>query len=377
VKIGVDCSSVLHEKTGVGNYVHNLLLNLAKIDTINNYMLFFQSLRHLDNEKITCYAFTHKKIVAIRAPKPLLDFFWYKLKFPSIELLTGKVDIFHSNFYPPLIKKGKSIVTIYDMSFFAYSALQTKAVQGFRNKVLESYHRASKIITISNFSKTEILKFLDIPEEKIEVIYPGVTVNEPKYSNSDEEKLLSKYQLSGSYILFVGTIEPRKNIDVLLKAFEILLQKHKDRYELVIVGRLGWKYEEFLRKLRSSRAQSRIRMLGYVPDNDLPFIYKHASLFVYPSIYEGFGLPVLEAMANEVPVITSNLSSLPEVAGDAALLVNPHDEEQIAEMIDKVLSDSELRRQLIKRGRERVKKFSWMETAKQTLKLYEEVYNEK
>jgi len=377
MKVGVDCSPIMYKKTGVGNYVHNLLLNLAKIDTINSYVLFLQSLTHLDSEKTVRYEFAHKKTVAIRAPKPLLDFFWYKLRFTSIDAFIGKVDIFHSNFYSPRIRKAKSVLTVYDMSFASYPDLQTTAVQRFYPKVRESCNKALKVITISNFSKAEILKFLDIPEEKVEVIYPGVIVNEPKCSNSDEEKLLSKYQLSGSYVLFVGTIEPRKNIAAIVKAFEILLQKYKYRCELVIVGKLGWKYEECLRKIRGSRAQSRIRMLGYVPDDDLPIIYKHASVFVYPSVYEGFGLPVLEAMAYDTPVITSNVSSLPEIAGDAALLVNPYDEGQIAEAMDKVMRDPEQRRQLIERGREQVKKYSWMETARRTLELYEQVYNEK
>ena len=376
MKIGIDCSSVLYKKTGVGNYVHNLLLNLSKIDRKNSYVLFFQSLRHLDSSKIARYDFAHKKTIAIRAPKPLFDFFWYKLKFPSIEFFTGEVDIFHSNFYSPLMKKGESIITIYDVSFFAFPELQTKDAQKFRNKVIKSCHKASKIITISNFSKMEILKYVNVPKEKIEVIYPGVNIRNQQL-DVNENDILRKYRLSKDYVLFVGTIEPRKNLERLVRAFKLLIDSGTNKYDLVIVGKLGWKYNSFLQTLRISGIQDKVKLLGYIPANELPIIYKYASLFIYPSIYEGFGLPVLEAMANEVPVITSNLSSLPEVAGDAALLVNPYDEGQIAEGMNKILSDPKLRRQLIERGKERVKKFSWMETAKQTLKLYEEVYNDK
>jgi len=378
MKIGIDCSPVLYKKTGVGNYVHNLLLNLAKIDKDNMYILFAQSLRHLDKKKITEYNFEHKKVVGLRIPKPFLDLCWYKLRFPPIEFFTNEVDIFHSNFYSPSMKRGKSIITIYDMSFYVYPELQTKAVQKFRSKVLKSCDSASKVITISNFSKKEILKYINVPEEKIEVIYPGIDLHKHKLDIS-ENNILKEYSLPKDYILFVGTIEPRKNLENLVKAFNLLInnKKYKKKYDLVIVGKLGWKYEGFLKTLETLGIKDKVKLLGYIPNDELPAIYKHASVFVYPSIYEGFGLPVLEAMVYGTPVITSNVSSLPEATGDAALLVNPHDEKQIAEGMYKVLSDPELKRQLIKRGRKQVKKFSWLETARRTLKLYEEVYNEK
>jgi len=352
MRIGIDCSPVLYRKTGVGNYVHNLLLNLAKIDTKNSYVLFSQSLRHLESGKIVRYDFAHKKTVAVRVPKPLLDFCWYKLRFPSIKLLTGKVDIFHGNFYLPLVRNGKGIITIHDMSFIAC------------------------IIAVSQFTKAEILRYISVPEGKIDVIYEGVNMVKQGPSVQSDD-ILKKRGVTKDYILFVGTIEPRKNLEKLVRAFKLLIESRGDKYELVIVGKLGWKYDAFLQSLKTLGIQDKIKFLGYVPDTDLPIIYKHASVFVYPSVYEGFGLPVLEAMAYGTPVITSNVSSLPEVAGDAALLVNPYDEGQIAEGMDKVLSDPELRRQLIRRGREQVKKFSWMETASRTLELYEQVHNEK
>jgi len=376
VIVGIDCSSVLDRKTGVGNYVHNLLLKLAEIDERNVYKLFFYSLRHLDRAKAAQYDFTYRETIMLRTPKPFLDFLWFRLKFPSIEFFTGEVDIFHSDFYSPLVRKGKSIITIYDMSFFAYPELQTRTVQGWRNRVVESCQRASKIITISNFSKSEILKYVDMPEEKIKVIYPGVDFKK-KVVNMDEDGVLRKYKLSKEYILFVGTIEPRKNLENLARAFKLLRENgtYRNKYDLVIVGKLGWKYEAFFKTLGDLNIGDGVKFLGYIPDNELSIVYRRALLFVYPSIYEGFGLPVLEAMANEVPVITSNSSSLYEIAGGgAALLINPHKYKEIYEAIEGVLRDSELRSRLIKEGKKQVQRFSWIKTAEETLEIYKETH---
>lgn len=377
MNIGINCNPVMNKKTGVGNYIHNLLLELVKIDKINNYILFFYSLRHLDSTKSAQYNFKHKKTIGLKIPQLFLDFFWDKLKFPPIEFFTGKLDIFHNNFYSPPMKKVKNIITIYDMSFFAYPEFHTKGTQRFKNKVLKYYNSASKIITISNFSKREILKYIDIPEKKIEVIYPGVDIQNQKLELR-EDYILKKYSLSKGYILYVGTIEPRKNLEGLIKAYKLLLSddKYKNKYDLVIVGKLGWKYETFFKTLENSGLQDKVKLLGYIPDEELPAIYKHASLFVYPSIYEGFGLPVLEAMAYGTPVITSNVSSLPEVAGDAALLINPHNYKEIRDGIADILSTEQLKSQLIARGKERVKRFSWTKTAEKTLEIYKEVYND-
>jgi len=378
VNIGIDCNPIMNKKTGVGNYMHNLLLELAKIDKTNSYTLFFYSLRNLDITKAGQYNFKYKKTVSLRIPRLLLDFFWNNLRFPPIEFFIGRVNIFHGNFYLPPMKKGvNGIITIYDMSFFDCPEFHTKATQRFRSKVLKSHYIASKIVTISDFSKSEILKYINIPEEKIEVIYPGVSLPTEVKLKRNEDDILKKYSLSKKYILYVGTIEPRKNLEGLIKAYKLLLSddKYKNKYDLVIVGKLGWKYETFFKTLENLDLQDKVKRLGYIPDEELPAIYKHTSLFVYPSIYEGFGLPVLEAMAYGVPVITSNISSLPEVAGDAALLINPYNYKEIRDGIADILSTEQLKSQLIARGKDRVKKFPWRKTAEKTLEIYKKVYN--
>lgn len=377
MNIGINCNPVMNKKTGVGNYLHNLLLELAKIDKINNYTLFFYSLRNLDSTRATQYNFKCKKTVSLKIPQLLLEFLWDNLRFPPIEFFIGRASIFHNNFFLPSTKKAKGIITIHDMSFFAYPELHTKTVRRFKSKVPKSCFRATKIITVSNFSKREILKYINIPEEKIKVIYNGLILQTQKFKGNEDD-ILKKYSLAKKYILYVGTIEPRKNLEGLINAFKMLIsdEKYKNKYNLVIVGKPGWKYETFIKTLGNLGIQDKVKLIGYIPDEELPAIYKHASLFLYPSIYEGFGLPVLEAMAYGIPVITSNISSLPEIAGDAALLIDPYNYKEIRDGMVDILSTDQLKNQLIKRGKERVKKFSWKNTAEKTLKVYKEVYND-
>lgn len=181
---------------------------------------------------------------------------------------------------------------------------------------------------------------------------------------------LKKYKIEGDYILFVGTLQPRKNIVRLIEAFSTLGPK---LYTLVVVGKPGWLYEEIYEAPKKFKVEDRVKFLDYVPDEDLPALYQNALCFVLPSLYEGFGLPVLEAMHYGCPVVTSNVSSLPEAAGDAAIMVDPESTESIKEGIEKVLGDKSLREKLVKKGYEQVKKFSWEKCARETLKVLEEV----
>jgi glycosyltransferase involved in cell wall biosynthesis len=191
-------------------------------------------------------------------------------------------------------------------------------------------------------------------------------------------ELKAKYSLTDKYILFVGTLQPRKNISRLIEAFSILSKKRAfSDIELVIVGKKGWSYEEILQAPKKFAVSDRVKFLDFVPDDDLPFLYQHAQCFVLPSLYEGFGLPVLEAMKYNCPVITSNVSSLPEAGGDAAVYIDPLSVSDIAEKLEKVLSDRNLRNTMIERGRKQIQKFSWEKAAKETLKILEKVYQQK
>ncbi len=231
-----------------------------------------------------------------------------------------------------------------------------------------SVRKAKQIFTISKSSKDDIIKEYGIPGYKIAVTHPGIR---KEISNKKQaismDNLKSKYKIKGDYILFVGTLQPRKNIIRLVEAFS----KIKSDVKLVIVGKKGWLYEEILESPKKFDIEDRVKFLDFVPDEDLPLFYKNALCFVLPSLYEGFGLPVLEAMQYGCPVITSNISSLPEVGGDAALYIDPLNVNDIKKNLELIIQNSELRQKLIKKGYEQVKKFSWEKTARETLSALE------
>ena len=213
-----------------------------------------------------------------------------------------------------------------------------------------------------------------IPEEKIQVIYNGVAAHFSQIEDKGAiEQVLKKYGIDGNYILFVGKLEARKNLAGLIEAFRLFKKESKLEHKMVLVGSLGWKAEEILEKLDEYGLQEDVVRLGYVCDEDLPFLMNGADVFLYPSLYEGFGIPALEAMACGTPVVASNTTSLPEVVGDTGLLVDPTSPGEIAEALTRILVDSALRKTLIVKGIERAASFTWRHAAEQTLRLYQEM----
>jgi len=236
--------------------------------------------------------------------------------------------------------------------------------------------RADKVLVDSYSVKNELMDRLKVPEEKIHVVPLGVS---PGYRVVDNRNLIKsvkeKYGIKKDYILQVGNIEPRKNLPRLFNAFSLVKEKTNNSYQLVNVGKKGWLYKEIFEMLNKYGLQEDIIFTEYVPEEDLVLLYNGAELLAYPSLYEGFGLPILEAMSCGTPVITSNVSSMPEVAGKAALLIDPLNGEEIAWAIHKVLTDTELKNRLKNSGLERTAFFSWEKTARQTLEVYQEAYN--
>jgi glycosyltransferase involved in cell wall biosynthesis len=233
-----------------------------------------------------------------------------------------------------------------------------------------SVKKAKKVITISNSSKNDIIKYYKVKEDKVKVVYLGLknlSMNEPS------EKELSEFGVNKKFILFVGTLQPRKNISRLIEAFSKLSDNLKDEHQLVVIGKKGWLYEDILSSPEKFHVSDKVLFLDYVSDDDLPNFYKKAELFVLPSLYEGFGLPVLEAMRYGCPVVTSNVSSLPEAGGDAALYFKPEDVDDIKNTIEKVLTDKSLKEKMIEKGRDHYKKFTWEKAAKEVLGAIEEI----
>ncbi len=376
MRIGIDARSVLKKRTGVGTYTYNLIQNLSRLDRENRYVLFYS--HHLNVRpyipEIENPNFENR---FFRIPNKLLNLSWGTIKLPKIDWLVGKVDIYHSpNYNLNILARGKSVMTIHDLNFLAYRQFTISSGRWHYAFKIKNYAQKVDAIIADSFStKNEIMKYLKIPEDKIHVIYLGCSqAFQPLAADEKLRTTEEKFKIKGNFILYVGTLEPRKNLKGLIQAYA--QTQAKNEFLLVLAGGKGWKYEHIFRLVEKLKLQDRVIFTGYVPEDDLPGLYKRASLFVYPSYYEGFGLPPLEAMACGLPVIVSNSTSLPEVVGDAGVYVDPYDIRQMSATIDTVLSDSDLLETLRRRGPERAKLFSWEKTAIETLKLYQRLYGD-
>jgi glycosyltransferase involved in cell wall biosynthesis len=305
--------------------------------------------------------------------------FWTQFGLPfNLFLSKPKPDVFFSpTHYAPRFSPVPSVISVMDLSFLRFQELFNKSdLYQLKNWTKYSVKKATQIITISNSSRNDIIETYQVPEEKVLTIYPGIKQSvtlEPHVYAMNELK--AKYAVSTNYILFVGTLQPRKNISRLIEAFSKIKESDfelKD-VELVIIGKKGWLYEEILEAPKKYNIEDKVKFLEGINDDELTIFYKHALCYVLPSLYEGFGLPVVEAMKHGCPVVTSNVSSMPEAGGDAAIYIDPEDVDDIAKKIVKVVNDKELRKELSEKGKKQAAKFSWEKTAKETLKILVDV----
>jgi len=276
--------------------------------------------------------------------------------------------LYHETNYTPFcFDKGPTIITLCDLSFMRHPEWHpADRVKYFEKFCLKKLSQADAIITISEFSKKEIIELLGVAPTKIHVTPLGV-------SRSFTPGKTQMASLPKKYVLFLGNLEPRKNLVTLLNAYRSLPQKLRERFPLVIAGASGWHTKELKRGLQLFSRNEKPILTGYIPQKNLPDLYRGASLFVYPSLYEGFGLPVLEAMASGVPIITSDSTSLPEVVGDAGVFVNPYDVDHLKDTMMELLKDDKARRELAEKGVARAKLFSWDKCARETLSVYEKI----
>ena len=369
-KISLELQWAVGKKTGVGWYIFNIVKGLVqnnKKDYTAEFINFMN--RHNVKEQIN-YDVKIKQNKFI--PYKVYDILTQKLKISHNFLLGTKSDIYHFfNFTIPKNIKGKVIITIYDTVFF--SAPETMGDMKAISEYKYAAERSDLIITISESAKSDIIKHFNVDEKKIQIVTPGIDLQKYSYNYTDIEleNVRKKYDLPQNYILYLGTIEPRKNIERIVKAFKKYKKEVKDDLKLVIVGNKGWKYNNIMKLIESMGTD--IIITGYIDEEDKIPIYKLAQFFTFPSLYEGFGMPVLEAMAAGVPVVTSNVSSLPEVAGDAAILVDPLSEDEIFEAYKKILSDKQLQREMIEKGLEQAKKFQWKKSVEVLEKVYEKM----
>ena len=263
-------------------------------------------------------------------------------------------------------------MTIHDLTFLKYPQYSTTIVQGYLERIKRCLSWTDLIITFSENTKQDIIEHFKINPDRIKITHQASRYSSNKVMLDKIELLKDSinYDFSVPYLLFVSTIEPRKNVITLIKAFDHLKEQHKIPHNLILIGQKGWKYESSFKAINKSKYKKNIYHLNYLSDELLALFYTKTDAFIYPSFYEGFGLPILEAMTLGSPVITSNTSSLPEIAGDAALLINPNDFLELAESILKIIGNSQLRKELIEKGKERANLFSWEKTAQETFKAY-------
>ena len=387
MNIGVDLRCLMTKnKTGVGEYTTELLSSVFDLDKTNQYFLFYNSAKDVTT-LMPKWTGQNIHYVHTRWPNKLLNFCLLILKRPrldkmAIENCKLKIVNLDAWFSPNLnfsvlSPKTNSILTVHDLSFEFFPEFFTPR-QRLWHKIIgpkKQCEHANIILTPSENTKRDIVNYYKIDSNKIKVIYPGLSSIfyhlSPIFPELEEKKKQTKikYNLPDNFILFLGTIEPRKNILGLIEAFEKSYSSLPLPYSLVIAGAPGWNNKKIYERAATSPLKERIKFIGYVESEDKPALYASASLFVYPSFYEGFGFPALEALASGVPVITTNRSSLPEITGPSAYLVNARYPGQLSEAITKLLTDQNLRERQIKNGLVQAEKFKWKKAAGEFLEV--------
>ncbi len=369
MRIGIDARLVHYQRAGIGQYTLRLAQALAAVDNENSYVIL-QSRK--DRKPLVEQANARRH--GLWTP-PHHRFEQWTL---PAELLPLRLDVLHCpDFIPPFRRTCRAVITVHDVAFLRFPGLLTDESARYYGQIGRAVQSADHIIAVSESTKHDLVTLLGAPEGKITVVYEAAG---PFFRPvTDEQTLLAvraRYGIQGNYILFVSTIEPRKNIPVLLHAYARLRdgwQGPGDLPRLVLAGKKGWLYQNVFAVTEDLGLASSVIFTGAVPVEDLPALYSGALLFVLPSLYEGFGLSVLEAMSCGAPVITSNTSSLPEVAGDAAILVNPQDMVGLTVAMQRLLTDESLPRELSARGLAQAARFSWERAARETLEVYRAV----
>ncbi len=387
LKVVLDATPVEPKPSGVGFYVANLIRALEALQEQEKFQLGIAYQPRFQNWLLGKLALPdclneYSQIHILPIPVKLSDLLLTSTQISNLFLsyfehyfqrCFNNPDILHgTNFSVYPCNNSLKVMNIYDLTFIKYPHYVDSVVKTYTERVKRCLQWTDLVLTISESSKKDIVEYLKVDPEKIYVT-PLASRYHSNYLCADKILELEKqvnYNFSQPYLLFVSTIEPRKNITAIISAFNYLKQKHKIEHKLILIGKKGWNYEPIFTAIKNSPWEHDIHHLDYLSDELVALFYSKADVFVYPSHYEGFGLPVLEAMTLGTAVVSSQTSSIPEVAGDAALLINPNEPIQLAEAILKVISDSHLRQLLIDKGKEQAKLFTWEKTARETFKAY-------
>jgi glycosyltransferase involved in cell wall biosynthesis len=377
LRIGIDYTAAVHQGAGIGRYTRNLIRALAELDTGHEYTLFVAG-GWGDGDGLGSWP-ANFRIRSLPLSDRWMHILWQRMRVPvPIQAITGPLDLFHSpDFVLPPVRHTPAILTVHDLSFLRVPECYLPTFRRYlEGAVTRAVRRAGCILADSQCTRSDLIQLMNVEPERIVVIYPGV---EARFRPVQDEQTLAsvrtRYELPRQFVLGLGTLQPRKNFEGLVDSFGRLLAERGDSapFEdlyLVIVGGKGWMCEQMLALVERSGLGDRVRLPGFAADEDLPAIYSLASVFAFPTWYEGFGLPVLEAMACGTPVVAADNSSLPEVVGSAGLMVDAADAEALAEALARLLADRALRRQLVADGRERAKRFTWEGAAQQLLHAY-------
>ncbi|MDP2683590.1 MAG: glycosyltransferase family 1 protein [bacterium] len=374
MRIGIDCRTILNpklgEQAGVGHYTYYLVKNILKFDKKNDYVLFFdwrfRDLKEFEQKNVRINNFPFSQYNKFLP-------FAYSHMLIAASLMKASLDVFHSPISSlPLTYPRKSIVTVHDLAIYKNPSWFPSQIFSTKLLVPQSLRKADKIIAVSNSTRKDLQQIFNVSSKKIKVIYEGASVQKIPVKSKQLDSL-QRFNLGPKYILFIGTLMPRKNIITLIRAYKqlIKLEPGFGEYQLILAGAKGYKSEDVFNEIKELKLKKHVKYLGYVTHNQKMDLIKKATCFTFPSSYEGFGLPVLEAMSLGTPVITSNTSSMPEVAGKAALLVDPENVQEITKALKRLLSDKNLQARLIKAGKKQAGLFTWEQAAKETIKLYQ------
>lgn len=358
MKIAIDVQTTLGQKTGFGFYVENLVENLERVDRRNSYI------------KLRPQGETDFKSID--------RWWWDQVQVPRLAKQAG-VDLLHQPaFSAPVLYGGPVVVTLHDLIAIRFGADIPRGSRLYFGKWMPfSYRFADHIIAVSEHTKKDVIDVLGIPEEKITVIYEAADESfQPIRQANQLNRVKQKYGTGDQFILHVGTINPRKNLEFLVRVFAQVRTKIRNGWKLVITGKKGWYYDGLFAAVKELGLEDAVVFTGYIPDEDKPVLYSAASITAFPSVYEGAGLPPVESMLCGTPVVSSNTSSLPEMVGEGGILLAPDDTDGWVKALVRLMRDPALRRDWGNRGRHQARRFSWERTARETIKVYEKVFRD-
>ena len=374
MRILIDYTAAITQGAGIGRYTRSLVDGLARVDREDDFTLF--SAERPSGERGFPSA-SRFRTVSGPLDNRRMTILWHRLRAPiPIELFAGRADVLHApDFSLPPTLRARTVVTIHDLAFMTHPECAVPSLRAYLNRVVpRAVRRADHLIAVSQRTADDMVELLGVAPKKITVIHLGVDPSVRRVEDQARlEAAVARYGLRRPFALAVGTIEPRKNFARLIEAFSLARQRAAGPAQLVIAGRKGWLYDGVFETVERLGLRDNVRFLDYIPDGDLPVLYSLAAVVAMPSLYEGFGIPMVEAMACGAPVVASAVGSLPEIVGDAGLLAPPENVEALADALTRAVGDEYLRAQMVARGYERVRLFDWDAAARQHVAVYHSV----